>query len=476
MNLDFSDANVLVIGDVMLDSYWQGNTQRISPEAPVPVVHVQDQYQRVGGAANVAMNIQSLGAKVMLSGVIGDDRDGHKLIELLERNNIDQHCQIVKGIPTTTKLRVLSQHQQLIRADFEQSIAEFDTSDVLRKCEHLLAQAHMLVLSDYGKGVLEDPRPFIQTARAANVPVLVDPKKNDFASYQGSWLITPNYREFEAVVGRCQSDAVIEQRARNLIAQHNLGGLLITRGEQGMDLVLDGESLHHFPAHAREVYDVTGAGDTVIASLATAVASGQSVRDAVFLACKAAGIVVGRVGTASVTPDDLAALDRRETHKLAPIDDKIVGEAECLKLIEGLKNEGRKIVFTNGCFDLLHAGHVRYLEAAADLGDILVVAVNSDDSVRGLKGEGRPINGLDDRAQVLASLASVDLVVDFSESTPERLICKIAPDILVKGADYSEEEVAGRQCAGEVKLISLVDGKSSTSIMDAIRRESTDIN
>jgi D-beta-D-heptose 7-phosphate kinase/D-beta-D-heptose 1-phosphate adenosyltransferase len=177
MNLDFSAAKVLVIGDVMLDSYWQGNTQRISPEAPVPVVHVQDQYQRVGGAANVAMNIQSLGAKVMLSGVIGDDRDGHKLVELLEQNNIDQHCQIVKGIPTTTKLRVLSQHQQLIRADFEQSIAEFDTSEVLKKCQRLVAQVQMLVLSDYGKGVLEDPQPFIQAARGAGVPILVDPKK-----------------------------------------------------------------------------------------------------------------------------------------------------------------------------------------------------------------------------------------------------------------------------------------------------------
>lgn len=474
MNLDFSAANILVIGDVMLDSYWQGNTQRISPEAPVPVVHVQDQYQRVGGAANVAMNIQSLGAKVMLSGVIGDDNDGRKLIELLEQNRIEQHCQIVADIPTTTKLRVLSQHQQLIRADFEQSIVGFDASDLQKKCQQLLSQAQMLLLSDYGKGVLDDPQPFIQAAQAAGVPVLVDPKKSDFSSYQGSWLITPNYREFEAVVGSCQSDAEIEQRARNLINQHNLGGLLITRGEHGMDLVLEAESLHHFPAHAREVYDVTGAGDTVIAALATAVANGQSIRDAVFLACKAAGIVVGRVGTASVTPQDLDALDRRETHKLAAIDDKIVSETECLKVIDGLKIEGRKIVFTNGCFDLLHAGHVRYLEAAAALGDILVVAVNSDDSVRGLKGEGRPVNGLNDRAQVLASLASVDLVVDFSEATPERLICAITPDVLVKGADYSEEEVAGRQCAGEVKLIDLVDGKSSSSIMHAIRQKSQD--
>ena len=468
MNLDFSAARVLVIGDVMLDSYWQGETQRISPEAPVPVVHVQDQYQRVGGAANVAMNIQSLGAGAILAGVIGDDRDGQRLIELLNQSGIEHRCQINADFPTTTKLRVLSQHQQLIRADFEQSVAGLDVSVLLQTCQHHLADAQMLVLSDYGKGVLHDAQPFIEVAREANVPVLVDPKKNDFNNYHGSWLITPNYREFEAVVGACRDDQTIAERAGNLIAKHDLGGLLITRGEHGMDLVLKDQPLVHFPAHARDVYDVTGAGDTVIAALATGVASGMSTRDAVFLACKAAGIVVGRVGTASVTPQDLAALDRRETHKLAAIDDKIVNEAECLQELEELKQQGRKIVVTNGCFDLLHVGHVRYLQQAASLGDILVVAVNSDASVRGLKGEGRPVNPLPDRMQVLAALASVDLVVDFNEATPERLICAIEPDVLVKGGDYAVEQIAGRQCAGEVELISLLEGKSSTGMVERI--------
>ena len=238
-----------------------------------------------------------------------------------------------------------------------------------------------------------------------------------------------------------------------------------------MTLVMKQQQAEHFPAHARDVFDVTGAGDTVIAALATGLASGMAIRDAVSLSCKAAAIVVGRVGTSAVTREDIDLLDRHESNKLAPIDSKIVSEQQCIQVVKASRSQGKKIVITNGCFDLIHAGHVLYLEEAARLGDVLIVAVNSDDSVKKLKGGNRPISPLQDRMQVLASLASVDLVVDFSEDTPERLYCAIKPDVLVKGADYQVDEIAGRQCAGEVVLIDLVDGKSSSSIVNRIRQQ-----
>lgn len=470
MNLNFSQTNILVIGDVMLDSYWQGQTRRISPEAPVPVVHVEDMSRRIGGSGNVAMNITTLGARAKLFGLLGDDREGKELIELLESSNIDNHCQIEPGIPTTTKLRVLSQHQQLIRLDFEQPHHEVNTSSLLDQFKLSLESADMVIMSDYAKGLLDDAQPFIQLAKQYAVPVLIDPKKNSFDNYAWAWLLTPNMKEFEAVVGPCNSASELSEKAHKVILENQLGGLLITQGGQGMTLIMDGQPAEHFPAHAQEVYDVTGAGDTVIASLATAVASGMSIKDAVFLSCKAAAIVVGRVGTASVSIEDLEALDRQYSHKLSPIEEKITDEENCLKSLDELRKQGHKIIFTNGCFDLLHAGHVRYLEQAAALGDVLVVAVNSDASVKTLKGDSRPVNELADRMQVLASLASVDMVVPFSEETPERLICAIKPDVLVKGGDYKIDEIAGRQCADEVKLIDMVDGKSSSNILQKIKQ------
>lgn len=471
MNLDFSQANVLVVGDVMLDSYWQGPAQRISPEAPVPVVHVKDMTRRIGGSGNVAMNITTLGGRAQLYGLIGDDREGRELSALLKKSRIHNHCQIEPGIPTTTKLRVLSQHQQLIRLDFEQPHHDVNTSSLLKHYEQSLVEADIVVMSDYAKGLLHDAQPFIQMANRQSVPVLIDPKKKSFENYAGAWMLTPNQKEFEAVVGSCVSTSELVEKARAVIKECQLEGLLITQGGQGMTLVMDQQPAEYFPAHAQEVYDVTGAGDTVIASLATAVASGMSLKDAVFLSCKAAGIVVGRVGTASVSVEDLEALDRQHSHKLSPINTKITDEPDCLKSLQQLRQQGNKIVFTNGCFDLLHAGHVQYLEQAASLGDVLVVAVNTDESVKELKGNDRPVNDLSDRLQVLASLASVDMVVPFSEITPERLICAIKPDVLVKGGDYQIEEIAGRQCAAEVKLIEVIDGKSSSSMLQKIRKE-----
>ncbi len=470
MNLDFSNVNILVVGDVMLDSYWQGKTERISPEAPVPVVHVNDMSWRVGGSGNVAMNITSLGAKASLLAMMGDDPDGTKLTDLLSHTDINNFCLVDHRIPTTNKLRVLSQHQQLIRLDFEQLIFDLDINPLLKRYESLLSTSNVVVLSDYGKGLLHQSTAFIEKARKADVPVLIDPKKKEFADYSGAFLLTPNQKEFEAVVGPWRNQSEMVEKAGRVIEDCELSGLLITQGGEGMTLVMKNQTADHFPAHAQEVYDVTGAGDTVIATLATGLGSGMSIQDSVFLSCKAAGIVVGRVGTASVSVEDLQNLERSSSNKLSPIRQKIVANTAVASTIEFYKKQGKKIVFTNGCFDLLHAGHVRYLEQASALGDVLVVAVNSDDSVTRLKGESRPINALRDRMELLAGLASVDLVVDFSDDTPEDLICVIKPDILVKGGDYQVDQIAGRQCAGEVVLIDFVAGKSSTSLVNKIKQ------
>ncbi len=470
MNLNFSDTTVLVVGDVMLDSYWQGSTERVSPEAPVPVVRVNDMSWRVGGSGNVAVNVTSLGARAHLLALMGDDANGLQLAKLLEQSDIDHHCIIDHRIPTTNKLRVLSQHQQLIRLDFEQLIQNLDIQAMLASYETLLASSNVVVLSDYGKGLMEQPLPFIELANNTNTPVLIDPKKKQFSNYSGAYLLTPNQKEMEAVIGPWHDRADLINKTAKVIDECNLAGMLVTQGGEGMTLVMKDNSADHFLAHAQEVYDVTGAGDTVIASLATGLGSGMSIQDAVFLSCKAAGIVVGRMGTSSVSVEDLQNLERTSSNKLSPILQKIINKKDISSTIEFYKKQGKKIVFTNGCFDLLHAGHVRYLEKASALGDVLIVAVNSDDSVTKLKGESRPINLLQDRMELLAGLASVDLVVDFSEETPANLVCAIQPDILVKGGDYQVDQIAGRECAGEVILIDFVKGKSSSNVVKKIRQ------
>ena len=465
--LDFTGHNLLVVGDIMLDSYWQGVTERISPEAPVPVVHVKDKTMRVGGAGNVAVNISSLGADVKLLAMLGKDEAAQDLLELLDKNDVKSHCVLNENISTTTKLRVLAQHQQLIRLDFESQAFKLDYNEVAESFTQLLDGTDVVVLSDHGKGVLSDASRFIQAANAKNIKVLVDPKHKDFSKYRGAYLITPNKKEFEAVVGPCDSQQELEDKAIATIAQCDLGGLLITQGEKGMTLVLkDGTSVH-FPARAQDVFDVTGAGDTVIASLAAGLAGGLSVEDAVHLSSIAAGIVVGRVGTSSVTINDILQAEHIESSGNAS--SKIMTRPALDRFVNQTRMHNKSIVITNGCFDLMHSGHVRYLEQAAKLGDVLIVAVNSDASVKVLKGEQRPINKLNDRMTVLAGLSSVDVVVSFEEETPQELICSIKPDILVKGGDYKVEQIAGRECAKEVHLVNLVEGKSTTSMVERIR-------
>lgn len=466
----FENAQVMVVGDVMLDRYWHGATARISPEAPVPVVQVQQTEERAGGAGNVALNIAALGGGVSLLGVVGVDEAATSLAAQLSAARVHCDFQVAEGRPTITKLRVISRHQQLIRMDFEQPFAAEDSRQLLARLQAGLPHVGVVVLSDYNKGALDCVQRMIEVARAANVPVLVDPKGTDFSRYRGATLLTPNLHEFELVVGACADEAELVRKGQQLVQDLSLSALLVTRGEHGMTLLRHGEPEMHLPAQAREVFDVTGAGDTVIAALAAALAAGASLPDAVALANVAAGLVVAKLGTASVSGPEL----RRALQRAHGAGCGVVGEAQLHVALADAKAHGEQIVFTNGCFDLLHPGHVAYLEEAKRLGDRLVVAVNADDSVRRLKGPGRPVQSADSRMAVLAGLEAVDWVVSFSDDTPERLLSSLKPDVLVKGGDYSPEQVVGASIVqaygGVVRVLSFVEHCSTTSIVEKIRR------
>lgn len=465
----FQQAKVLVLGDVMLDRYWFGATNRISPEAPVPVVRVQGNEERAGGAANVAMNIASLNVPVELLGLTGKDEAGIALSHLLQQHKIQCNFVQLETHPTITKLRILSRHQQLLRLDFEEDFHQVTSEQLLEKLKSAVKNYGVLVLSDYGKGTLNQVQAMIQVARAANIPVLIDPKGTDFERYRGATLLTPNMSEFEAVVGHCNSEEDIVEKGLNLISTLELTALLVTRSEKGMTLLRPGQVPFHLPTEAREVFDVTGAGDTVISVLATALADGRSFEEACYLANVAAGIVVGKLGTSTVSTVELEnAINGRSENGFG-----IMTEDALKSAVKLAKDRGEKIVMTNGCFDILHPGHVSYLEHARKLGDRLIVAVNSDDSVKRLKGESRPINSLQARMSVLAGLSSVDWLVAFAEDTPQRLIGEILPDLLVKGGDYQPEDIAGSQevwaNGGEVKVLNFEDGYSTSNVIKKIR-------
>ena len=468
----FQQAKLLVIGDVMLDRYLHGAASRISPEAPVPVVQVGNQEDRPGGAGNVALNIAALGSAATLIGVVGKDDNAQDLESRLTAAGV--YCEFLKSEdkPTITKLRVISQHQQLIRLDFEEKFDEKDVADLQSLATSLLPSAQVLVLSDYAKGALQGVAALIELARKQNIPIIVDPKGTDFKKYRGSTLITPNFSEFEAVVGACANEEELVKKGLKLMSDLELQAILITRGEKGMTLLLPDSEELHLPARAREVFDVTGAGDTVISVLASALAAGDSLADATGIANLAAGLVVGKLGTAAISGPEL----RRAI--LAEQDSGMgVMTAEQLNIaVHDAKAHGEKIVFTNGCFDIIHAGHVGYLSEAKKLGDRLVVAINADDSVSRLKGAGRPINPVDRRMAVLDGLEAVDWVVNFEEDTPEALLKSLKPDILVKGGDYSLEQVVGGEYVlsygGEVKALEFLDDCSTSAIVEKMKDSS----
>lgn len=468
---DFDKSNVLVVGDLMLDRYWHGDTSRISPEAPVPVVRVGDAEERAGGAGNVALNIAALGGQPTVLGLVGDDEASAALQKVLEYKNVKCNFQEVANSKTITKLRIISRHQQLIRLDFEDGFEGCDHSILNAQFQNEMKKASVIVLSDYGKGTLQDIQTLIALAREENRPVLVDPKGNNFTRYKGATLITPNMSEFEAVVGCCHSDDELVAKGMHLLDELELDALLVTRSEKGMTLLRHGYDALHLPAQTREVFDVTGAGDTVIATLAAALSAGQPMDEATALANQAAGIVVSKLGTATVSIEELQHALRDEEE----ITSGVMDETQLKALVEAAKARGEKVVMTNGCFDILHAGHVTYLEQAAQLGDRLVVAVNDDATVRRLKGEDRPVNTMERRMRMLSALSCVDWVVPFFDETPTELICNISPDILVKGGDNEPDKIPGGDCVrkagGEVRVMSYVDGVSTTGIISSIREK-----
>ena len=467
---DFSQAKVLIVGDLMLDRYWSGGTGRISPEAPVPVVNVSGSEDRPGGAANVAVNVATLGAKVTLLGMCGHDENARILKEKL--SSFDINCEFfeVPERDTITKLRVMSRNQQLLRLDFEKSFA-VDKSALLTTFNQALDDVDIVILSDYAKGCLSDPQSLIRAAKQKGKKVIVDPKGSDFEKYANATLITPNVAELYAVVGEQDNEQSLVASAQSLKASLSLDGLLLTRSEDGMTLFETGEDEFHLPAKAKEVYDVTGAGDTVVSTLAVALASRLPMQAACVLANLAASVVVGKLGTSTVTNTELAlAVGEQSVH----LDGGVMSEEQLAIAMRASKSRGERIVMTNGCFDILHSGHVSYLEEAAQLGDRLIVAVNTDRSVTELKGPGRPVNNVNRRMAVLAGLSAVDWVVPFEEDTPQRLIARLLPDILVKGGDYKIEDIAGGkeviENGGEVKVLTFEDGVSTTGIIERITK------
>ena len=471
MNLDLlKKAKVLVIGDIILDKYIHGNVNRVSPEAPVPILRPEFEERRLGGAANVASNISALGSKVWLQGVIGKDEAAKEIRSLIKERNIKGFF-ITSKFPTISKLRILASRQQLLRVDSEEKFSEEDWTNTRNLFSKLISttKASVLILSDYEKGTLRDIPLLIKQANKKNLYTLVDPKGNNFSKYKGANIITPNYLEFSNAVGGVSDESDLTLKAKKLITDLKLDALLITRGAEGMTLIEKQKGKikrSDFSTQAQEVFDVSGAGDTVIASLAASIACGFNLNDSVKISNIAAGVVVGKSGTATPRISELEHFFKADSIFSTKIQLK--------RLCKEAREDSLKVVFTNGCFDVLHAGHVSYLEAAKELGDKLIVGINNDSSVRKLKGKDRPINPLEERMTLIQALKCVDHVVSFSEETPLKLIEFLKPNILVKGADYSTEEIVGASSVirdgGEVKTIPLIKGLSSSDKIKKIKR------
>ncbi|WP_375373060.1 D-glycero-beta-D-manno-heptose-7-phosphate kinase [Roseomonas sp. KE2513] len=474
--MDFRGQRILCLGDVMLDRFQYGRIDRISPEAPVPVVRVVDSRAMLGGAGNVARNIVSLGGEAVLVGLVGEDAAGREVASLIAASPglVDANVRSAAR-PTIAKTRIIAGHQHVVRLDEEvtEGVSAADAAAARARVSEMLPGCRALVISDYAKGLLsaEVVGHAIAEARKLGLPVLVDPKRDDFAFYRGATVLTPNLRELRAAARRpVETDEEVAEAARALMLEAEAGAILVTRSEKGMLLVEAGGGAQAVPAHAREVFDVSGAGDTVIAVVALAVAAGQALPRAMRIANAAAGVVVGKLGTATLDIAELAAAVEADAGEDAEVAGKVVASAgQALSVVEGWRRRGLEVGFTNGCFDILHRGHVTMLQAARAKCDRLVVALNTDESVARLKGPGRPVNALEDRQAVIAALQSVDLVLSFAEDTPLDLITRLGPDVLFKGADYTEDQVVGgevvRARGGRVALIDLVPGRSTTNII-----------
>ena len=472
-----ADHRVLCIGDVMLDRYVYGHVERISPEAPIPVLRILREDVALGGAGNVVRNIVALGGRVDLIGVIGQDQPGYELSSHLTlMPQVSSYLLTDSSRPTTVKTRYVAEGQQLLRSDHEvnHSVSEDVSQQILLRVKGALDDCTVVILSDYAKGVLsrEVVAEVIRMANAKNRMVLIDPKGRDFSHYNGAYILTPNRKELSEIAGfPIETIEQAEKTARELISRHQLQGVLSKLGSDGVCIVMRDQPAQHFQTMAREVFDVSGAGDTVLATLALALAGGLSPADSAALANIAGSIVVGKTGTASVTRDELA---RELYHKQTQEgESKIGGLDECAELAEAWRKQGYKVGFTNGCFDLLHPGHISLLRQARSACDKLIVGLNSDASVKRLKGETRPVQSENARATVLASLTDVDHVIIFTEDTPLKTIEAIRPDILVKGADYRVDQVVGadrlKAWGGKVILADLIEGQSTTATIARLK-------
>lgn len=463
--------NILVIGDLMIDHYLWGSCDRISPEAPVQVVNVKKESSVLGGAGNVINNLVTLGSVVDVISVIGNDSVANELKSLLEKIDVPTSNLVVENNrKTSKKSRLIASQQQVLRYDMESidDINENSHKQIIQTLEKNIDKYSSIILSDYGKGVLTTnlTKEIIKIANKNNIKVLVDPKGKDYSKYKGSYTLTPNKKEaMEATNIDIKDESSLIEALKSLKTQCSLEVSLVTLSEQGIAIFDDELTIK--PTVAREVYDVTGAGDTVIASIAFALGNNLDIKDAIYFANLAAGVVVGKIGSATTTLDEIYEYEY-SLHK-SNSTSHIKTFDEIKTLASKLHSQGKKIVFTNGCFDILHVGHVKYLEVAKSYGDVLILGLNADSSVRKLKGPTRPINTQDDRAYILASLESVDYVVIFEEETPYELIKLIKPHVLVKGGDYEGKEVVGQDIADELKLVQFVDGKSTTNTIKRIQ-------
>ena len=460
----------MVVGDAMLDRYWNCTSLGVCAEAPAPNVRITEVEDRPGGAANVALNVAALGGRAVFVSVLGEDKEASILLQQMAAAGIKCDIRRDKQLRTIVKLRIIAKNHLLVRADLEEDLS-VESVDILRRVKDQLPLSDVLLLSDYDKGVLAAPETIIAASRRQGVPVLVDPKYKDFSCYRGAALIKPNQRELKHAAGDWHSEADMVDKCQKLMQQHSIGAVLVTRGEDGMTLLRPGLPEIHLPARnpAVEVFNSQGAGDTVIAVVATALSAGKSLIDAVRFSSVAAGLVVTRCGTASISGPELIDAMRGEPR----VEKGILDQGQLKTAVASARRKGETLVFTNGCFDILHAGHVEYLTEAARLGNRLIVAVNDDASVSRLKGEGRPVNQLDRRMKILAGLESVDWVVSFEEDTPESLLRWIRPDLLVKGGDYAIGQVVGadfvRSYGGEVRVLRQITDCSSTELARKIQ-------
>ena len=485
MNFDFKKKTVLVLGDIIKDSYYHGSCNRISPEAPVPVVKIAKGTFRLGGAGNVAKNIRRFGIETYLLTLAGDDTVCADLKKACLEENIKPFFVKSKTRKTPEKIRVLSQNQQLLRLDFEDDILTAqgkEEHEALYQCFEKLLNKYkfdLVVISDYRKGTLQHSKNFIKLANKTKIPVLVDPKGKDFSIYKGAYLIKPNLQEFQTIVGPLKNEKDMVKKAVNLAKSlHLKKGVVLTKGAAGMSYIgIDGEHFSVIAPGVKEVYDVTGAGDTVIASLAACVVgdTNLTIKDALRFAAQAAAVSVGKLGTYSPSIEEISE------NKICPVDKinhnrqtdrvtKFLPLKDVLEKLETYREKGKKIVFTNGCFDVIHAGHTELLKIAKNSGDILVVGLNTDKSVSSLKGKGRPFHKLAERAKVLEELHSVDFIIPFSTPTPLNLIRKIKPDVLVKGSEYNPDDIVGAETiksyGGVVTTVPMVGNLSTSRLLN----------